>query len=111
MSEPKIVPQVEFEMLNDFVKGQNNYWHFFIEDSWLGQFHRENVEAYSRFEKQNSEFARDLMQKATRMYKEYRQLPYEDLYRSYQLMSKLVYEDDRYVKKDDGSLDDYKLCR
>jgi hypothetical protein len=111
MNEPKSVPQMEFKTVADFIKGQNNFWHFFIEDSFLGQLHRSKIEAYTRFEEQNPEFARELMQKATRMDREQSQLPWEDLYRAYQLMSKLVYEEDRYVRRDDGRLDNYILCR
>ncbi len=111
MIEAKIAPQIEFETLDDFIKGQNNFWHYFIEDNELGRLHREKVKAYSRFEEQNPELAQELMQRATRMHKENDELPWEDLYRAYQLMSKLVYEDDRHVRKEDGSLDTGILCR
>jgi len=111
MSEPNIAPQTEYKTLDDFMKGQNNFWHFFIEDSFLGRLHRDKVEAYARFEEQNPDFAKELMQRATRMYRENHQLPWEDLQRAYNLMAKLVHEDDRYVRRDDGSLDTRKLCR
>ena len=51
------------------------------------------------------------MYKTTQMSRENKQLPWEDLYKAYQLMARLVQEDDRYAKRDDGSFDNLRLCR
>ena len=76
----------------------------------MGKTYRAWTEAYSRFKQRYPQFAKELMQNATKMYRGKRQLPLEDLYKAYQLMSKLVYVDDINVLKD-GKIDDLRLCR
>lgn len=110
MNEVEVAPQREFKTLDDFISGQNNFWHYFIEYSDLGILHREKIKAYSRFKKQNFDYAVELMRKTTNLYRERQQLPWKDLYQTYQLMSKLVCKSDNHVKREDGSFNDYILC-
>ena len=111
MDKLKIVPQIEFKTLDSFIKGQNNFFHFFIENSDLGQVYRDKVEAYARFKEKNPNFVRELTQRITSTPKEDSQFPWNDLYGAYQSMAKLVHEDDGRVKRNDGSFDNRKLCR
>lgn len=135
MSEQKVVPQKGYETLDDFVNRQNNFWHFFIKDSFMGiLFRKEPV--YARLRKRYPVFVRELTEKVTAYSDEesasamallnstearlgipqkmpvlQHEMPYEDLYLAYHLMAELVYADDKGVRREDGSFNDKYLCR
>lgn len=100
LSKPKIVPQKEFESLEDFIEGQKNYWGHFLKGNEWGETRRSRS-CFKRFQKLYSE----LEEKTTtatvqaRTAEPPKKLPYKLLFETYELMSKLVFADDEGVKK------------
>ena len=100
MDETQSVPQVKFSSLDDFIDNNNNYYSIWILDSACGENRRKVYPAYKRMHERYPEFSRKLFEKASEMWKVNRNfpwkkcLPWEDLFISYELMSKLVYEKD-----------------
>lgn len=62
METPKIVPQLKFSSLEDFINNNNNFWGYMILD---GIRSRENDPFYQRFIKAAPELAAELRQTMT----------------------------------------------
>jgi hypothetical protein len=113
------IPQLSFGTLEEFIGGNNNFWHYFNLESFLGEAYRKNS-VFQRFYKQNQAFADALLEKTTLMYrKNYsvpssiipweRTLPWDELYMAYVLMSELVDESDPYSRRENGNLNNRYL--
>ena len=111
MAEHQIAPIREYETLEDFSRGQNNFYMYFLDDCGWGRLYRKTSH-FQRFQEQHSE-----MEQKTRMVtvqavraEPRQELPYEQLWEAYKIMSKLVFLDDKYVMRDDQP-DAWFLCR
>lgn len=94
MTEPKIVPQKQFESLEDFTDGQNNYYaHFLKGDSW-GETRRERPH-FQRFQNLHPELEGEVTRATGEARSKSGRLPYERLFEAYKIMSQLVYADDK----------------
>lgn len=71
MLESKLVPQLPFESLDDFIKNSNNFYLFFVEGHF-GEMYRKK-EVYHRFKEQNPELDLQLQQKSIQMEQKYRE--------------------------------------
>ena len=111
MTEQKVAPQIEFESLDDFVRGQNNYYAYFLDDCEWGINHRERP-VFRRFQEANPQTEREVTGATVRAVRaEPRQrLPYEQLWQTYRIMSQLVFVNDQYVMEN-GQPDKYFLIR
>ncbi len=111
MAEHEVAPQTEFESLDDFIRGQNNYYAYFLDDCDWGISHRERP-PFRRFQEAHPEMERKVTDATIRALRaESRQkLPYEQLWETYKIMSRLVFVDDRSVMRD-GQPDKYFLIR
>ena len=111
MAEQKGAPQIEFETLDDFIKGQNNYHIHFLDDFGFGKLYREALH-FRRFQEAHPEMERDVTGATVRavMAEPRQKLPYEQLWETYKIMLKLVFVDDEYVMRD-GQPDKYFLIR
>ncbi|MBI2176446.1 hypothetical protein HYU40_03835 [Candidatus Woesearchaeota archaeon] len=93
MVQPTIAPQKQFASLDDFIKGQNNYYAHFLEGNW-GQTRR-NHPHFRRFQGLYPEMERKLRSEVTAARNQPgQQMPYTQLFESYKLMSQLVFADD-----------------
>jgi hypothetical protein len=112
MAEHQVAPQIEFETLDDFIEGQNNYYAHFLDDCHLGQLYRTKKVHFKRFQEAHPEMEREVTGATVRAVRaEPRQrLPYEQLWETYKIMSKLVFVDDKHVMRD-GQPDKYFLTR
>jgi len=112
MVEHQIAPQKEYKTLEDFIREQNNFYLYFLDDCFIGnEVYRAQL-PFKRFQEQNPEMERDVT-KATvqsKRSKQRQELPYEKLWEAYKIMSKLVYVDDEHVMHD-GQPDSWYLCR
>ena len=111
MAEHQVAPIREYETLEDFIRGQNNYYAHFLDDCKWGQLYRERP-YFKRFQEAHPEMEREVTGATVRAVRaEPRQkLPYEQLWETYKIMSKLVFVDDKYVMRD-GQPDAWFLCR
>lgn len=110
MPEHQIAPQIEFRNLEDFTRRQYNYYAHFLDDCEWGNVYRAQAH-FQRFQEANPEMEREVTLAVVRAVRaENRNLPYEKLWESYKLMSKLVFSDDKYVMRD-GKIDDCFLIR
>ena len=102
MSEPQKVKQPEFKSLEEFITGNNNFYMFFIRQSYGGESRREQP-VYTRFLEKYPEFAQQVFEKASLAWDErhewYERLPWEDMYEAYKLMAELVFEEDCRLTK------------
>ena len=108
----QVAPIREFETLEDFTRGQNNFYMHFRDDCYISnEIYRQNPH-FQRFQKQHPEMEQETTRATVQaMRTEPRQkLPYEQLWDAYKIMSKLVFLDDKYVMRD-GQPDDWFLCR
>src|SRR3989338_10970113 len=99
MPQPQIAPQKQFDTLEAFVQGMNNYWaHFFRGNEWAET--RRNKPHFIRFQAQNPEMEQELtdiitpIASTTRKIKEMPLETLERLWESYRIMSQLVYAND-----------------
>ncbi len=99
---PKVIPQKQFDTLDEFIDGCNNYAMLF---QIGGEDYRETTPAYDRFKEQNLEFDSKLKQRMNEINIDNPKIPWDKLWDSYKLMSQLVYEDDPFAIKKDGSFD------
>jgi len=114
MAEHEVVSQMEFATLDDFIKGSNNYYtHFLGDAAWGKRF----TPHFKRFQEAYPEMEREVTAATDRAYnlwvedsKERAKLPYEQLWETYKIMSKLVFVDDKYIMRD-GKPDSWFLCR
>lgn len=102
MTQHQIVQQVQFETLEAFTKGQNNYYAHFLRDNPFGESRRIKPH-FLRFQEQNPEMERELTDAVTearnKSIRKEEDLPLEQLFESYPLMSQLVYAEDPDVKE------------
>lgn len=101
MDTPKIVPQIEFVDLNEFIRGQNNFNLHFIQDEEQGHNLYRDHPPFIRFQKLYSELEQKTTATITNKWKnkiKYKNMfAIEDwtlLWDCYQKMSELVYESD-----------------
>ncbi len=96
MPTPQIVPQKQFDTLEAFVEGMNNYWaHFFSGNEWAET--KRNKPHFIRFKEQNPKMEQELTDKITPIANSTRRkenMPLDLLWESYRIMSQLVYPDD-----------------
>lgn len=96
MNKLNIVPQKQFETLDAFIKGQNNYYAHFLKDNPWGEIRRDRPH-FRRFQDSHS----GMEEEATRATCESRssstRLPYEILFETYKIMSQLVFASDEGV--------------
>lgn len=101
MPQQQIVSQVQFETLEAFVEGMNNYpAHFYRDNPWAEI--RRNKPHFLRFQEQNAIMEKDLSDKVTPVMSTTRRkedLPLAELWESYKIMSQLVYAEDPDVKE------------
>lgn len=90
MAEQEIIPQVQFESLDYFIKGEINYHSHFLKGNRWGESRREHPH-FIRFKELNPELEMETTQATL---KARGKLPYEILFETYQLMSQLVYVGD-----------------
>lgn len=94
-----IVAQRQFKTLDAFVKEQNNFFAHF----WIGNSFAESKRAeshFQRFKMMYPKLERELTERVTEVRKrEGEDLPYESLYKAYELMSQLVFASDERVKE------------
>ncbi|MBU4292879.1 MAG: hypothetical protein KJ770_02355 [Actinobacteria bacterium] len=111
MTEQKVAPQIEFESLDDFIKGQNNYYAYFLDDSEWGINYRERP-PFKRFQESHPEMEREVTGATVQAVRANprQKLPYKQLWGTYKIMSDLVFVDDKYVMRD-GKPDKYFLIR
>lgn len=98
MAEHQIVTQKEYATLEDFVRGQNNFYAHFLDDCEWGQLYRKSAH-FKRFQKAHPDMETETTRatvSAIRV-KPRQKLPYEQLFEAYKLMSHLVFVDDEYV--------------
>jgi len=102
MPQPQIVPQKQFETLEDFANGMNNYPYHFSLDPYIGRTRR-NTPHFQRFQEQNQEMEGEMISIVTRTLQTRTRLnrfenlsgeELEKLWGSYKKMSQLVYADD-----------------
>jgi hypothetical protein len=107
METLKIVPQLQFASLEDFIENNNNFWGYMILD---GIRSREEEPFYQRFVGAAPELAMELRQTMTMdrykagialPWKE--RLPWDKLWEAYKIMSNLVYAGDPGVKGEDDA--------
>nr|MBI4156750.1 hypothetical protein [Candidatus Woesearchaeota archaeon] len=111
MAKHQIAPQKEYKTLEDFIRGQNNFYAHFLDDCQWGQVYRKTPH-FKRFQEAHPEMEREVTGATVRAVRaEPRQkLPYGQLWETYKIMSKLVFVDDKYVMQDDKP-DNWFLCR
>lgn len=104
MDRPVIIPQIEFENLDDFISLQNNYYAHFLGDCEWGQLHRE-MSHFRRFQKAHPKMEREATSATIQAVRRgpIQKLPYEQLWETYKIMSKLVFTNDEYLMQDDPS--------
>lgn len=97
-TESKIVPQIQFESLKDFVKFQNNYYVYFVLGGISSNSYR-NSAHFKRFKEQNGDLEKTVTAATTYAVRssQAKKLPYELLWKSYKIMSNLVYSSDESV--------------
>ena len=95
-----IVQQIQFATLEDFIKGQNNYYaHFWTGNSWAES--RRIRPHFRSFQESHPEMEADLTKKVTEACTSEppKRIPYEELFESYKLMSEFVFDDNPAVLK------------
>jgi len=102
--QSRIVPQKKFESLDDFKKGQNNYYAYFLEGNGWGEARR-ILPCFKRFQDLYSELEKEVTKATCEAVSNSTELPLELLYDSYNIMSQLVFTDDddvmEYTKPDE----------
>jgi len=97
MTEPKPVPQKEFNSLDEFIRGQNNYYAHFLAGNPWGETRRRRPH-FLKFQQQYP----GLEEEVTRLTVEARRtnspLPFEKLFETYPMMSQFVFDDDPGVR-------------
>ena len=108
MAEHQVAPQIEFESLDDFIRGQNNYYAYFLDDCQFGKLYRTEKANFRRFQEAHPEMEREVTcSTVLALRSEPRQeLPYEQLWETYKIMSQLVFVDDQYVMESGGGKPD-----
>ena len=112
MAEHQIAPQKEYTTLEDFTRGQNNFFLHFLDDWPVGNDTYRSKPHFKRFQEQNPEMERDVTRatiQAVRA-KPRQELPNEQLWEAYKIMSKLVFVDDPDIMRD-GQPDSMFLWR
>lgn len=109
MNEPQIAEQIEFESLDAFINGRNNF-HFHFLDCWLSNTCYRIRPHFKRFQEQYPEIEESVTRLTGEADKENSVLPHEQLWEAYKLMSKLVFLEDPYVMLKDNP-DNEVLCR
>lgn len=111
MTEHRTVPQIEFESLDDFIRGQNNFYAYFLNDCEWGKSRRKTPH-FERFQEAHPEMARIITNSTVEAVraKPRKELPNEQLWGAYKIMSSLVFIDDKYVMRDNEP-DKYFLTR
>lgn len=101
MIKGKIASQIEFKSLEEFIKAQNNYYFHFLGDCEMGLFYREKPH-FKRFQEKHPELEKEMTVATVQAIRAVpkRELPYEQLWKTYNLMSKLVFVDDPHVMKE-----------
>jgi hypothetical protein len=97
MANQRIVPQVEYETLEEFVEGSDNFYLFFGSGFCSeGAYRTRN--AFKRFQEAYPELERELALQVNSNSPP--ELPWQKLFEAYKLMSQLVHEDDPHVMID-----------
>tara|TARA_Y100000294_G_scaffold177180_1_gene201743 strand:+ start:226 stop:552 length:327 start_codon:yes stop_codon:yes gene_type:complete len=96
MNQPRIMQQKQFESLEQFIDEQNNYYAHFLKGNDWGETRR-NRPHFRRFQKAHPELEREVTRKTCEARFKSERLPYEQLYRTYEIMSQLVHVDDEGV--------------
>ncbi len=113
MAKFKIAPQREFKSLDDFIINQNNF-HMHFMTHLRGSMDYRARDCFRRFKSQYSELERKTTQIAFQTVKgqpKREELPYEQLWEAYKVMSTLVFTRDKYVMRKNKIVDDSYLCR
>lgn len=101
MTEPKIVPQIEFKTLKDFIERQNNFYAHFLENNPFGEVRRDKPH-FERFQQKHGDLETRLTREVTEARKaneKFSDETWKGLYEAYNLMSELVYKDDEGVRR------------
>lgn len=114
MVEQRIAPQIEFKSLEDFIRGQNNFFCYFLEDCQSGEVYRRTAH-FQRFQRAHPDLEREVTNETILAArndpgKKWKRLPYNQLWEAYKIMSKLVFIDDPEVMRD-GQPDEFFLVR
>jgi len=111
MAEQKVASLIQFGTLDDFVDRQDNYWAHFLDDVDFGQMKREHP-YFKRFQAAHPEMERQVTEATVRARRAVprERLPYEQLWETYKLMSKLVFVDDKDLQNY-GQSNPYFLTR
>lgn len=116
----KVVPQLEFDDVEQFKNKQNNFWNYFsdTEGSMLHYIVRRK-KVFQRISILNPDLVHSLVARFQQLTEE-QGTPivkidnslWQDLFEAYKQMSQLVDESDSYVVREKtGHLDDWYLCR
>jgi hypothetical protein len=99
---PQIVPQKQFETIDDFINGSNNYYALFLDDCDWGLEHRETYGCFRRFQAAYPEMERQVTRATVQAVRAgpLQKLPWERLWETYKLMSQFVFADDKYATHD-----------
>ena len=112
--ESRIVPQTQFENVDGFMKRQNNYYIYFLNDCFMGEVYRGRSH-FLRFQEAYPEMERELTSEISKARRGagLNNLHLESkmkLWESYKFMSQFVYIDDPNTIREDGP-DKWRLCR
>jgi len=108
----KIVPQIQFDTLKDFIAGMNNFHNHFLDDCEFGKEMRERA-YFKRFQNKYPELETELTKETVRVRRSQEGAEYlfEKLFSAYKLMSQLVYINDPWLLRAGGELDKKYLTR
>jgi len=111
MTQHLLAPIRKYHTLEDFIKGQNNFYLHFIDDCYIGEIYRKRPH-FRRFKKQYPRMEQEITKETVRAIRANPrcELPYKKLWEAYKIMSKLVFLDDEYVMRN-GKPDAWFLCR
>lgn len=97
MEEHKILQQIEFSSLEAFILNQNNYYAHFLKGNPWGEIRRERT-YFKRFQDLCPELEEMTTKETCEARSKSMRMPYELLFETYKIMSKLVFVDDECVK-------------
>ena len=104
MDKPKIVPQVKFDTLEDFINGNNNFWNMFAvshrsraDEPFYKRFREIAPDLAARLEREVHLSWEDRSKKSLPWEKQY---PWDKMWEAYKIMSNLVCLGDPYVHED-----------
>ena len=120
MSDFEKADMKQFETLEEFKKGSNNYWVTFVEGEGVFAYIYRGKKSFERFQEKYPEIEEKLTDEVTKLMKEdhpsfyypenFEDNIYEKMFEAYKLMSQLVSVDDKDVIRD-GEVDERYLLR